>query len=71
MKENFEEIKLTILEEEKNYKGTLQRAKKFIEKKYAKKEIEGVKEISAEDAFLLYSTHGLSPTQIRSLGLCF
>ncbi len=68
---NFEEIKFTILEEEKNYKGTLSRAKTFIDKKYPGKEAEGVKEISAEDAFLLYSTHGLSPTQIRSLGYVF
>ena len=43
----------------------------FTDKKYPGKEIEGVKEISAQDAFLLYSTHGLSPTQIRSLGYTF
>jgi alanyl-tRNA synthetase len=59
------------LEEERNYKGTLKRAKEFIEKRYEGKEIKGVKEISAEDAFLLYSTHGLSPTQIKSLGYIF
>jgi alanyl-tRNA synthetase len=69
--ENFEEIKLTILDEEKSYKDTLGRAKTFIDKKYAGKEVEGTKEISAEDAFSLYSTHGLSPTQIRSLGYVF
>jgi alanyl-tRNA synthetase len=62
----FEEIKLTILEEEKNYKVTLHRAKEFIGKKY-----NDTKEISADDAFLLYSTHGLSPTQIKSLGYMF
>ena len=69
--EKFEEIKLTILVEEKNYKNTLSRAKAFIDKKYKGKEVEGVKEITADDAFLLYSTHGLSPTQIRSLGYVF
>ncbi len=62
----FEEIKLTILEEERNYKVTLNRAKEFIGKKY-----QDTKKISAGDAFLLYSTHGLSPTQIRSLGYVF
>jgi alanyl-tRNA synthetase len=66
LENNFEEIKLTILEEERNYKVTLHRAKEFIGKKY-----QDTKEISAEDAFLLYSTHGLSPTQIRSLGYVF
>lgn len=34
-------------------------------------ELMGVTEISAEDAFLLYTTHGLSPTQIKSLGYTF
>lgn len=29
------------------------------------------KQISAEDAFILYSTHGLSPTQIENLGYTF
>jgi alanyl-tRNA synthetase len=31
----------------------------------------GVTEISADDAFILYATHGLSPTQIKSLGYVF
>src|SRR5208282_1979595 len=30
-----------------------------------------IKEISSEDAFILYTTHGLSPTQINSLGYHF
>ena len=34
-------------------------------------ELMGVTEISAEDAFILYTTHGLSPTQIKSLGYVF
>lgn len=34
-------------------------------------ELMGEKEISAEDAFVLYSTHGLSPTQIENLGFIF
>jgi alanyl-tRNA synthetase len=71
LKANFAEIKLTILEEETNYKGTLKRAQQLIERTYTRKEVEGVREISADDAFLLYSTHGLSPTQIRSLGYVF
>ena len=73
LEENFEEIKLTILEEEGNYKKTLQKAKIYIQKKYQEEggEIMGVKKISAEDAFTLYATHGLSPTQIKSLGYTF
>ncbi len=67
LKENYEEIKLTILAEEENYKKTLVRAKEFIEGKL----VDGVKDISADDAFQLYSTHGLSPTQIKSLGYNF
>jgi alanyl-tRNA synthetase len=71
IKDNFEEIKLTILEEEKKYHVAITEAKNFIEKRYKGKVVEGTKEISADDAFLLYSTHGLSPTQIRSLGYVF
>jgi alanyl-tRNA synthetase len=74
--ENFEEIKLTILEEENNYKETLKRAKAFIEKSSFARSASGgprgnIKEISPDQAFQLYSTHGLSPTQIKSLGYEF
>lgn len=74
--ENYETIKQTILEEEKNYQAARERAKRFIEKKYGGKrigdEIMGeVIEITAEDAFNLYTSHGLSPTQIKSLGYTF
>lgn len=34
-------------------------------------ELMGISKISAEDAFILYSTHGLSPSQIKSLGYTF
>ena len=73
LEKKFEEIKLTILEEEKNYKRTLQKAKAYIQKKYQEEggEIMGVRKISSEDAFNLYATHGLSPTQIKSLGYVF
>lgn len=88
LQENFEEIKLTILEEEQNYKGTLLNAIRFIEKKYGGRmeitgdwisgwlkeeggETKGMKEISPDDAFVMYTTHGLSPTQIKSLGFTF
>lgn len=72
LEKNFEEIKLTILEEEANYKRTLVTAKRFISKKYKTgDELKGVTEISSEDAFILYTTHGLSPTQIKSLGYTF
>ena len=75
---HFEKIKYTILEEEKTYKETLKEAKALISKKYPSKnsgqvgdELMGAIEISAEDAFQLYSSHGLSPTQIKSLGYIF
>lgn len=70
----FEEIKNIILEEKQQYQQTLHAAKQFIQKKYQTKtgdEIMGTTTISANDAFLLYSTHGLSPTQIKSLGYTF
>ncbi|MBI4080256.1 MAG: alanine--tRNA ligase [Candidatus Levybacteria bacterium] len=70
---NYEKIKNTILEEANTYKITVSRAKKFIDTKYKKTgdELMGVKEISAEDAFTLYTTQGLSPAQIESLGYSF
>ncbi len=77
--QDFEKIKGVVLEEQQGYEGTLERAKAFIHKKYnilpageqLGDELLGVSEISAEDAFVLYSTHGLSPTQIKSLGFTF
>lgn len=70
---NYEKIKSTILEEANNYRITVARAKKFIDAKYKKTgdELTGGKEISAEDAFILYTTQGLSPVQIESLGYGF
>ncbi|HZQ29495.1 MAG TPA: alanine--tRNA ligase-related protein [Patescibacteria group bacterium] len=67
--ENYEHIKGVILEEVGKYNHAVSEAKKFIEKKY--KRVGDNLEISAEDAFNLYSSHGLSPTQVRSLGLVF
>lgn len=73
--EKFESLKFTILEEVNKYSSALQKAKYFIEKKYKGKnigdELQGIKEISADDAFYLYASHGLSPTQIKSLGYAF
>ena len=77
--EKFEEIKNTISEEGQRYKQTLKIAKQFIAKRYPSTgsgqvtgdEIMGITEISPDDAFLLYTTHGLSPTQIKSLGYIF
>jgi len=76
--EKFEEIKNIILQEEQKYQQTLQNAKQFISKKYPSTssgqvgdELMGVTEISADNAFVLYTTHGLSPTQIKSLGYTF
>jgi alanyl-tRNA synthetase len=75
---NFEAIKGIILEETGSYYQTREKAKKFIAKKYTTEQLSeshdagaDIKEISADDAFLLYTTHGLSPTQIKSLGYTF
>lgn len=78
--DSFEMVKNTILTEEQAYKQTLSQAKRFITNKYPSTssgqariggELKGVTEISADDAFDLYTTHGLSPTQIKSLGYTF
>jgi len=70
--ENSEVIINTILEEVNNYKFSIKKAKEYVSKKHKiDGEIMGVSKISAEDAFILYSTHGLSPTQIKSLGFEF
>lgn len=73
LKEKYEEIKFTILEEGSKYKKAVNEAKKFVERKYKKEggEIKGVVEITAEDSFNLYTSYGLSPTQIKSLGYSF
>lgn len=70
--DKFETIKNIVLEEEQKYKNTLSNAKEFIGKKYKLgDELKGQTKINATDAFILYSTHGLSPTQIKSLGYIF
>lgn len=78
LEDKFEMIKNTILQEEQKYKQTLQTAKQYISKKYPSAssgqvgdELKGVTQISSDDAFTLYTTHGLSPTQIKSLGYIF
>lgn len=72
--DKFETIKYVVVEEENNYRRTTEKAQQFIFKKYIKREggeLMSVTKISADDAFVLYSTHGLSPTQIKSLGFVF
>lgn len=73
LSEKYETIKNVILEEVQKYDKTKNEAKRFIEKKYKKQgdELLGTTEITPDDAFLLYTTHGLSPTQIKSLGYMF
>lgn len=69
---NFERIKSIMLEEANNYLVTVEKAKKIITKTQT---ISGkahiVKEISVDDAFKMYATHGLSPEQIKNLGYTF
>lgn len=68
----YEEIKNVILQEVGGYKRTLGEARKMISKKYKiGDELKGVSEISADDAFIVYTSYGLSPTQIKSLGYTF
>lgn len=75
--EEYTFIKNTLLTETQKYERTKEEAKRFIQKKYPSAslrtggEIMGTSVISADDAFLLYTTHGLSPTQIKSLGYNF
>ncbi len=73
--DDFEKIRLTIFEEEQAYRKAQSRAKAYIVKKYPGKkqgdELYGTTKISSDDAFTLYATHGLSPTQIKSLGFTF
>ena len=70
---NFEKIKNIILEEKDLYETTIKKAKDYILKKYqvVGDELKGKIEISANDAFFLYASHGLSPTQIKNLGYVF
>jgi len=74
LKDKYEEIKFVILEEKQGYEKTVSRATKIVDEIHVSKG-SGVgmeiKEISANDAFKMYTTHGLSPTQIKSLGYSF
>lgn len=73
LSETYEKVTYVILEEVQKYEKTKHEAKRFIEKKYKKigDELLGITEITADDAFVLYTTHGLSPSQIKSLGYTF
>lgn len=72
LKEKAETIVNSILEETNNYRFTITKAQNFIKNKYKiSDELKGITEISSDDAFVLYTTHGLSPTQIKSLGYAF
>jgi alanyl-tRNA synthetase len=68
LKEKFEEIKNVILEEDQNYQKTISEAEKILKTSGTS---DVAKTISADEAFKMYATHGLSPTQIRSLGYMF
>ncbi|MEK7451083.1 MAG: alanine--tRNA ligase, partial [Patescibacteria group bacterium] len=73
LKETFEKIALTITNEIGIYEKVVGEASRFIRSKYKIQgdELKGMLNISADDAFILYTTHGLSPTQIKSLGYAF
>ena len=71
LKEKYEEVKNVILEEQQAYGRTIEKAEKILVSDERGAKVEGVKKIAAEEAFKMYSTHGLSPTQIRSLGYVF
>lgn len=69
----FAEIVSVIEQEIEKYKRAIAEAKKFVEKKYkvVGGELKGTVTINADDAFNLYTSLGLSPTQIKSLGYNF
>ena len=75
--ENFERIKLTIIEEANSYSKALDSGKILIEKELAKlgkkegDELMGTREIPAELAFKSATSFGLGPTQLESLGYTF
>jgi len=75
--EKFEDIKLTIIEEEQIYEKARTGAKKSIEKELKKQgveigdELKGTVEIPAELAFRAVTSYGLGPTQLQSLGYTF
>ena len=77
LKEMYEHIKLTILEEEQLYKTAREGAKKSIEKELQKRgikkgdELKGSIEIPADLAFMATTSYGLGPTQFQSLGYTF
>jgi alanyl-tRNA synthetase len=71
LKEKYEEIKNVILEEQEGYKKTVDKAISLLDQGHGDDSTAVVKQISADDAFKMYATHGLSPTQIRSLGYVF
>lgn len=79
LKQNFEEIKNTILEEEQSYQKALSGGKKLIEKEIAKfknevkvgDELMGLTVIPADTAFKAITSYGLGPTQLESLGYIF
>ena len=83
--EKYEHVKGVILEEQQNYSRTLKAAKEYLNKKYVGvepldlraggqpqgDELKGITKITAEDAFKVYTSQGLSPSQIKSLGYVF
>lgn len=69
--EKYEEIKNLILEEQESYKKTIDVAIKVLDQAKGDDSTTTAKRVSANDAFNLYQTHGLSPTQIKSLGYIF
>ena len=76
LKEKYEEIKNVILEEQQNYMRAITEAQKVLkisvsDEVHATDTFNNVKKISADEAFKMYTTHGLSPSQIKSLGYTF
>lgn len=70
LSEKFELIKNTILEEQQNYKKTIDEAVSIL-KQTGDDSGDLNREITADEAFKMYTTHGLSPQQIKGLGYIF
>jgi alanyl-tRNA synthetase len=69
--EKYEKIKNVILEEQESYRKTVNKAISILDQGHGDDSTAAVKQVSADDAFKMYATHGLSPTQIKSLGYIF
>lgn len=63
LSEKIESIKKVIADEKGSYEDTIQRAEKTVSR--------DTKSLTPEEAFKMFTTHGLSPSQIKNRGYVF